>query len=232
MLEIKNINLKLNKFSLKNINLNINEGEYFVILGQSGNGKTVFLETLAGLYENFSGEIIYKGKVISNIDIEKRKIGFVYQKHELFPFLSVEDNIAFGLRVNRYKNKLIKEKVNEYLKIFKIEHLKKRYPKNLSGGESQRVALARALIMEPDILLLDEPLSALDKVTKDILIEEIKEIKKSFKTTIIHVTHDINEALVLADNIGIMKNGELKHIMSIESFKEKYEEGFYENLLK
>ena len=122
MLEIKNINLKLNKFSLKNINLNINEGEYFVILGQSGNGKTVFLETLAGLYENFSGEIIYKGKVISNIDIEKRKIGFVYQKHELFPFLSVEDNIAFGLRVNRYKNKLIKEKVNEYLKILKIKH--------------------------------------------------------------------------------------------------------------
>lgn len=232
MLEIKNINLKLNKFSLKNINLNINEGEYFVILGQSGNGKTVLLETLAGLYKNFLGEIIYKGKIISNMDIEKRKIGFVYQKHELFPFLNVEDNIAFGLKVSGYKKNLIKEKVHEYLNIFKIEHLKKRYPKNLSGGESQRVALARALIINPDILLLDEPLSALDKVTKDILIEEIKGIKKSFKTTIIHVTHDINEAIALADNIGIMKNGELKHIMSIEKFKEKYEEGIYENLLK
>ncbi|MDQ0149748.1 ABC transporter ATP-binding protein [Eubacterium multiforme] len=232
MLEIKNINLKLGEFSLKNINLTIENGEYFVILGASGNGKTVFLETLSGMYENFSGKIIYNEKIISNIDIEKRKIGFVYQKHELFPFLNVQENIAFGLKVKGEKKHIIKEKVDKYLKIFKIDNLKKRYPKNLSGGESQRVALARALITSPDILLLDEPLSALDKITKDILIEEIKNINKNFKTTVIHVTHDINEALALGDNIGIMKDGNLKHIMTIKKFKDEFEKGNYENLLK
>lgn len=232
MLEIKNLALNIGTFSLKNINLSIGNGEYFIVLGQSGNGKTVFLETLAGMYKNFSGEIIYKGKIISNIEVEKREIGFVYQKHELFPFLSVEDNIAFGLKIKGYKKNLIDEKVKNYLKIFKIEHLKKRYPKNLSGGESQRVALARALIVSPKILLLDEPLSALDEVTKDILIKELKNINKKFKTTVIHVTHNINEAIYLGDKIGIIKNGELKSVITNNEFKLKLKENKINSILK
>ena len=118
MLKIKNISLDLGDFSLKNINLNIPLGEYFVILGPSGNGKTVFLETLAGMYESFKGEVIYGDKIISNIEMEKREIGFVYQKHELFNFLNVENNIAFGLKVKGEKKDIIKEKVDRYLKIF------------------------------------------------------------------------------------------------------------------
>ena len=232
MLKIKNISLDLGDFSLKNINLNIPLGEYFVILGPSGNGKTVFLETLAGMYESFKGEVIYGDKIISNIEMEKREIGFVYQKHELFNFLNVENNIAFGLKVKGEKKDIIKEKVDRYLKIFKIENLRNRFPKHLSGGESQRVALARALITSPTLLLLDEPLSALDKITKDILIKELTDINEKFKTTVIHVTHDINEAIYLADKVGIMKNGKLSITMDIEKFKLEFENGNYENYLR
>lgn len=232
MLKVKNISLDLGEFSLKNINLNIPLGKYFVILGPSGNGKTVFLETLAGMYSNFAGEVIYGEKTISNVEIEKREIGFVYQKHELFSFLNVENNIAFGLKIKGEKKDVIKEKVDRYLKILKIENLRKRFPKNLSGGESQRVALARALITSPKLLLLDEPLSALDKITKDILIKELRDINKKFKTTVIHVTHDISEAIYLADEIGIMKNGNLNYIMDVNKFKEEFENGNYKNYLR
>lgn len=232
MLEIKNINLNLKGFSLKDINLSVNNGEYFVILGPSGSGKTLFLETIAGMYDDVTGTIKFDNAILSNLEIEKREIGFVYQRYELFPFLNVRDNIAFGLKNKGIDKKIINEKVKNHLRLFKIEHLEKRYPRNLSGGESQRVALLRALIISPKILLLDEPLSALDRFTKDILIEEIKNINKIFKTTVLHVTHDIDEAIYLGDKIGIMKKGKLSNIMTSSEFKNEVNSGRYKELFK
>lgn len=220
MLEMKNITLKLPGFSLQNIELKIGNGEYFVLLGSSGSGKTVFLETIAGMYRP-NGEINYNNKNLLDEEIEKREVGFVYQDYELFPFLNVWDNIAFGLKNKKLRKSIIKEKVEEYSKIFKVNHLLKRYPENLSGGERQRVALARALVISPKILLLDEPLSALDKMNKDILIKELKNINNMFQITVIHVTHDMEEAIYLADNIGIMKNGILKSVMNKDLFTKK-----------
>lgn len=227
MLEINNVNVNLKGFTLADINIDINNGEYFVILGPSGSGKTVLLETIAGMYPVDNGDIIYENKSLLNIKVEKREIGFVYQRYELFPFLTVRDNIAFGLKLKKINKKTIEEKVRKYLKLFKIEHLEKRYPRNLSGGECQRVALARALIIYPKILLLDEPLSALDKFTKEILIEEIKNINKIFKVTVIHVTHDLDEAIYLGDKIGIMTKGQMKNIMTALEFQNEVKTGTY-----
>lgn len=227
MLDIKNINVNLKGFTLTDINIHINNGEYFVILGPSGSGKTVLLETIAGMYPVDNGDIIYNNESLLNLKVEKRGIGFVYQRYELFPFLTVRDNIAFGLKLKKIDKKTIEDQVKKYLELFKIEHLEKRYPRNLSGGECQRVALARALIISPKILLLDEPLSALDRFTKEILIEEIKNINKIFKVTVIHVTHDIDEAIYLGNKIGIMTKGQMKNIMTSSEFQSKVKSGEY-----
>lgn len=221
MLEIKNIQLKLGRFVLNNIDLKINLGEYFVILGPSGSGKTVLLETIAGLYTPDSGKILYNKNDIILLPPEKRDIGFVYQDYELFPHMTVEDNIIFGLKIRGMNKKIISEKLYKLVSMLKIEHLLKRYPNKLSGGEKQRVALARAIIISPKILLLDEPLSALDIMIKPILQQEIKNIHKEFKSTIIHVTHDIEEAIFLADRIGIMSDGNLLKVLDSDEISNR-----------
>ncbi|MCQ4922446.1 ATP-binding cassette domain-containing protein [Tissierella carlieri] len=221
MLEIKNIQLKLGRFVLNNIDLKINLGEYFVILGPSGSGKTVLLETIAGLYTPDSGKILYNKNDIILLPPEKRDIGFVYQDYELFPHMTVEDNIIFGLKIRGMNKKIISEKLYKLVSMLKIEHLLKRYPNKLSGGEKQRVALARAIIILPKILLLDEPLSALDIMIKPTLQQEIKNIHKEFKSTIIHVTHDIEEAIFLADRIGIMSDGNLLKVLESDEISNR-----------
>ncbi len=214
MLNIKNVKLNLGDFNLNNISLDVKPNEYFILLGPSGSGKTVLLETIAGLYKPSSGEILFNNIELSTLFPEQRSIGFVYQQYELFPHMTVEQNIVFGLKVRGIDKNIMKEKLHNLAQLFNIEHLLKRHPQNLSGGEKQRVALARALIIAPDILLLDEPLSALDPLNRELLKNEFKKIHANFNTTIIHVTHDLDEAIYLADRIGIMYNGELLQVGS------------------
>lgn len=210
MFIIKDLNLRLGQFCLKNVNLKIKKGEYFVLLGPSGAGKTVLLETIAGRYKPVSGEILFNGKNLIPLLPEERKIGFVYQQYELFSHMTARENIIFGLKIRKQSNDIIVKKLKNLVELLNIGHLLERYPKNLSGGEQQRVALARAFIISPDILLLDEPMSALDPVTKSKLLRELKEIHDLYNFTVIHVTHDINEALYLFDEkLGIMNDGEI-----------------------
>lgn len=229
MLKIKNLSLDLPNFKLQENSLNINNHEYFVLLGASGSGKTLFLETLAGRYPSAKGNVSYKENLISNLPPENRNIGFVYQNFELFPNMSVEDNIRFPLKLRKIPIDEQILKANHLSKLMQIEDIKNRYPKNLSGGEKQRVAFARALIAEPDILLLDEPMSSLDYITKKHISKILKDVYIKYKPTVIHVTHDISEAMFFAHKIGIMNNGKINHIFDLnEEIKNKGESFFYE----
>ncbi|SHI33962.1 ABC transporter [Dethiosulfatibacter aminovorans DSM 17477] len=209
MLEIKNLSLQLNGFKLKNINLEVDDKEYCVLLGPSGSGKTLMLETIAGLHKASKGQVLFNGRNLLEMSPERRGIGLVYQNYELFPRMTVRDNITFGLRIRKKSNETIKSELGKLMDLFRIEHLLDRYPANLSGGEQQRVALARALIISPGILFLDEPLSSLDHLNKELLMNELQRVHRNSGITIIHVTHDLDEAFFLADKIGVMTAGEL-----------------------
>jgi molybdopterin-binding protein len=207
MIEIKNLNKKIGTFQLKDININIKKGEYFVILGPSGTGKTMLLETIAGLRKINSGEIYFSNKLVNKIEPEHRKVGMVYQEYMLFPHMTVKENILFGAKLNAIENK--EDKLKKLIRDLSIENLTHRSIRNLSGGEKQRVALARTLMTEPEILLLDEPLSALDSHTKRKVEDQLKKIHERYKMTTLHVTHDFNEAIHLADRIAIIDKGEV-----------------------
>jgi molybdopterin-binding protein len=208
MLEIKNISARLGNFSLENISLNVDNGDYLTILGLSGAGKTVLLEILAGLVKPTKGEIILNGKNISELSIQKRPLGLVYQDMALFPHMSVKKNISYPLKGKGLTRNQLKNRVTELASQTRIGHLLDRQPATLSGGEAQRVALARALASDPEILLLDEPLASLDIKLRQELRELLKEINLSGKT-IIHVTHDHTEAATLSKKIAIIENGKL-----------------------
>jgi len=212
MVRIENISKDLGEFFLRDVTLDINEGEYFVILGPTGAGKTILLETIAGIYRPDSGRIFLDDSDITEVPSRERKIGMVYQDYILFPFLNVEENIGFGLKSRKTGKGEIKRKVDELEELLDIAHLAHRYPATLSGGEQQKVAIARAIAIEPSVLLLDEPLSALDSRTRDYLREELKRVKDEFGITMIHVTHDQTEALVLADRIAVLMHGRLMQV--------------------
>ncbi|MDI6786194.1 MAG: ABC transporter ATP-binding protein [bacterium] len=212
MIKTLNLSKRFGGFLLDDINLNIDKGEYFVILGPSGAGKTCFLETIAGIYEPDKGEIWLNGKEISKLPPETRNIGLVFQDSALFPHLKVIDNVKYGLKIKKFKPKEIKEKVDNVLELLHISQIKNAYPKSISGGEKKRVALARTLVLEPKILLLDEPLSAIHPNLKRKLQEEIRSIHQELNITTIHVTHDFNTAVSLADKIGIMNQGRIVQI--------------------
>jgi len=207
MLELKNLYKTLGDFKLQDINLEIKDGEYFVILGPTGTGKTVILEIIAGMYHPDQGNLFYNSRNYDKLLPEERKVGFVYQDFALFPHLNVKKNIEFGIHTEIRGE--IKERLNSLIKLLNIAHLLDRYPSTLSGGEQQRVAIARALVTEPEILLLDEPLSSLDPQTKENLQRELIKIHESLKTTTLHITHDFKEALFLADRIAVMHNGRI-----------------------
>ena len=207
MIKIENLSKDWKEFKIDNISLEINDNEYFVFLGPSGSGKTMLLELIAGVWNPDSGQIYMDNINITRLPPEKRDVGFVYQNYMLFPHKTVFENIAFGLTIRKVEKPQIKIEVKELMNLFGISNLSDRLPRTLSGGEQQRTALARALIIHPKVLLMDEPLSALDRKTREELIQEFKRIHKKFKVTIIQVTHNFDEALQLADRIAIMKKG-------------------------
>ena len=209
MIRIDNISKKLGEFCLKNINLDISAGEYLVILGPTGAGKTILLETIAGIYPPDEGSVFLNGKNITRLPPSRRNIGMVYQDYMLFPHLNIERNIRFGLRYNKDKNIDPPKKVGELAGLLGISHLLKRYPGTLSGGEQQRVAIARALILKPEVLLLDEPLSALDSETRSKLQGELRRIHSLTHTTMIHVTHSFDEAFLLGNQMAVMHEGKI-----------------------
>jgi len=206
MLQLKNVYKTLGNFKLKNINLNVKDGEYFVILGPTGTGKTVILEIIAGMYHPDKGSLIYENQNFDKLLPEDRNIGFVYQDYALFPHLTIKENIEFGVQNDNINH------VDEMLELMDIDHLMHRYPKTLSGGEQQRAAIARAIYTSPEILLLDEPLSALDPQTKNMFKKELKKVHSILGTTTIHITHDFTEAMYLADRIAVMQNGEIVQV--------------------
>lgn len=213
-LKIENLSSRVDDFLLDDVNLNIEKNEYFVLLGQSGSGKTRLLETIAGL-NDCTGSIKYKDEEISLLASEKREIGFVYQDFALFPNLNVEKNIKFSARYKKIKNE--KELFEDIVDFLKLGHLLSRETKDLSGGEKQRVAIARALYSRPKILLLDEPLSAIDPTFRNSIMKSLKDMHKRYDLTTIHVTHNFREASYLADKIAIIMDGKVQQIGKAEN---------------
>ncbi len=197
---------------LDSINLSIKDKEFMTFLGPSGCGKTTTLRIIAGFLEADSGQVIFEGKDINSLPPHKRQVNTIFQRYALFPHLNVYDNIAFGLRIKKMKEKDIAKKVGEMLELVNLKGFQKRNISSLSGGQQQRVAIARALAVEPRVLLLDEPLGALDlKLRKDMQVE-LKNIQKRMGITFIYVTHDQQEALSMSDTVVVMNDGKIQQI--------------------
>ena len=212
MIDIKDLRVDLGDFILSDVTLSINEGEYFVILGPTGAGKTVLLESIAGLYPIKSGVISLRGKDVTTLEPEERQVCIVYQDHALFPHLSVRENILFGLKMRKEKQAKMNSRLDWVVMLLGIDQLLHRKPETLSGGERQKVALARAIITEPKLLLIDEPLSALDPETRENVQQELRKLHKELSITILHVTHDFEEAIALGDRIAVIGEGQLKQV--------------------
>lgn len=207
MLEIKNLSITLGEFKLVNVSLQIEEGEYFVVLGPTGAGKTVLVECIAGIQRPKVGEIYLNGERIDHLKPEERGIGYVPQDYALFPHMTVKDNIAFGLRIRKAPSSYIEETIEKLANLLRIKHLLHRDTETLSGGEKQRVALARALAINPRLMLLDEPLSALDEQTREELARELKRIHRETGMMIIHISHNLEETFSLASRVCILNEG-------------------------
>lgn len=215
MLRVENLFKMWKDFKLEDLSFEVLEGEYFIILGPSGAGKTLLVETIAGIFKPERGRILLEGEDITNLPPEKRKISYIPQNYGLFPHLNVYENIAYGLKLRKIGKDGIRREVEKIAESLEITNLLKRSVKTLSGGEQQRVAIARALVVKPKLLLLDEPFSNLDLNLKAKLIKEMKKWKKDFGFTAIHVTHSFEEAILLGDRAGIMINGKLEQIGEI-----------------
>ena len=213
IIDLRNINKEYNGLAvLNNINLYIRENEFLTLLGPSGCGKTTTLRIIGGFEQPTSGQVIFEGKDITSIPPYERQINTVFQKYALFPHLDVYDNIAFGLKIKKLSKKEIEKKVMSMLKMVNLYGFESRTIDSLSGGQQQRVAIARALVNEPKVLLLDEPLGALDlKLRKEMQLE-LKNMQKSVGITFIYVTHDQEEALTMSDTIVVLDKGEIQQI--------------------
>src|SRR5690606_4657311 len=207
-LKISNVCKDFDSFvALKDINLTVGEHEFVCLLGPSGCGKTTLLRIIAGLLPLSSGNLSFAGKDLSHVPARERGFGIVFQSYSLFPNMTAAQNIGYGLRIRRESAARIETRTQELLNLIQLSHLAQRYPWQLSGGQQQRVALARALAVDPKLILLDEPLSALDARVRNEMRVEIREVQRRLKSPTIMVTHDQEEALMLADRIVCMNNG-------------------------
>ncbi|MFC0299252.1 ABC transporter ATP-binding protein [Virgibacillus soli] len=198
--------------AVKNLDLTIQEGEFFTFLGPSGCGKTTTLRMIAGFYYPTTGKVKFNERDMTKVAPEKRNTGMVFQNYALFPHMTVFENVAFGLKVRKLKKSVIKEKVTDVLKKVRLDQFIDRQVSQLSGGQQQRVALARALVIEPDILLLDEPLSNLDARLRDEMRTEILRLQREYGITMVYVTHDQVEALSMSDRIAVFNTGECQQV--------------------
>ena len=212
MLELHNINKAWGAFKLQDIELSIPRGQFFVLLGPSGAGKTLLLELIAGFHRPDSGSIRIGGKDVTTLPPEKRNIGFVYQDQMLFPHKTVRRNVLYGLEVRGARKAAAHERLSSLAAMLRLEPLMDRPVAALSGGEKQRVSLARALAISPDLLLLDEPFSSLDTPVKHDLWGELKDLQRQTGITILHVTHERAEALALGQRIGVIQSGQIRQV--------------------
>ncbi|MBE6053063.1 MAG: ABC transporter ATP-binding protein [Clostridium sartagoforme] len=197
---------------IPDLNLDIKNGEFFTLLGPSGCGKTTFLRMIAGFNSIEGGEISFEDKVINDIPAHKRNIGMVFQNYAIFPHLTVKQNVEYGLKLRKLSKSEMENKVEDILKVVKIDEYKDRLPERLSGGQQQRVALARAIVIHPSVLLMDEPLSNLDAKLRVEMRSAIRDVQKEVGITTVYVTHDQEEALAISDRIAVMRDGIVQHV--------------------
>jgi len=214
-IDLKNVSKQYSSSSnraVNNVNLEVQEGEFLVLVGPSGCGKSTTLRMIAGLEEISEGEIYIDGKLVNNIPPKDRDIAMVFQNYALYPHMSVFENLAFGLKLRKFKKEEIKERVNYAAKILEIEDLLDRKPKQLSGGQRQRVAVGRAIVRKPKVFLFDEPLSNLDAKLRVQMRVEISRLHQRLETTVVYVTHDQVEAMTMGDRIVVMKDGVVQQV--------------------
>jgi len=209
MIVIQGLSHRIGAFRLDNISLEIPTGQYAVLMGKTGSGKTTLLEILCGLRPVQSGRIMLMDQDMTMTQPARRGIGYVPQDGALFPSMTIHDHLAFALRVRKWNQSAIEERVRELAEVLGITHLLGRRPAGLSGGEAQRAALGRALAFQPRVLLLDEPLSALDEETRRDMYNLIKSVRRQYNVTSLHVTHNWQEAAALADQIFVLKDGRI-----------------------
>ncbi|MFC5386182.1 ABC transporter ATP-binding protein [Aquamicrobium segne] len=213
IVELNNITKSFGDFrALTNINLNVRQGEILTLLGPSGCGKSTLMRIVAGFEKATSGDVIISGQDVGKAPPEKRPVNMVFQRYALFPHLDVFDNVAFGLRLKGLPKARISEEVTRMLELVQLQDFASRWIGEISGGQAQRVALARALVNKPSVLLLDEPLAALDLKIRHHMLEELKRIHTETGTTFIYVTHDQDEAMILSDRVVLINKGEIEQI--------------------
>ena len=228
MLEVENLSLRFPGFALEAVSFTVADGEYFVLFGPTGSGKTLLFELIAGLCRPDSGRVFIRGEDRTDADPADRRIGYVPQDLALIPFKTVWQNVAFGLHAKPFRpeghgkrcGQVIRERVDAMLELLGISHLAKRRPEGLSGGEKQRVALGRALVIQPDLLLLDEPLSAVDEQTGNTLMREIKTLQRKFGIATLHICHRKEEMAFLADKVALIQAGSIRRVGAPQDLRE------------
>jgi len=227
-----------NTFAVEDFNLTINDGEFVSFIGPSGCGKTTTLRMIEGLERNTHGKILLGTDLVSDsqnkffLPPEKRHIGMVFQSYAVWPHMNVFDNVAYPLKIQKKSKQEIEERVLKMLEVVEMTGLEKRMPNQLSGGQQQRVALARGLVMEPKVLLLDEPLSNLDAKLREKMRKDIRDIQKKLKLTVVYVTHDQVEANTMSDKIVIMKSGKIIQVGTPEEIKSKPANDFVRDFIQ